>query len=64
MANKLEEFVARSIDELLQKLPPEKRLEGLSPEDRLKGLSPEELRAMMEAAQRRLQANGPSAKPT
>jgi hypothetical protein len=63
MANQLEEFVRQSIDELLKKLPPEKRLEGLSPEERLEGLSPEELRAALEAVQRRLQANGPSAKP-
>jgi hypothetical protein len=78
MASQLEEFVRQSIDELLNKLPPEKRLEGLSPEElrkrlspeqrleglspeqRLEGLSPEELRAALEAAQRRLQANGPS----
>jgi hypothetical protein len=60
MANQLEEFVRQSIDELLKKLPPEKRLEGLSPEQRLEGLSPEELRAALEAVQRRLQANGPS----
>ena len=42
MSNKLEEFVRQSIDEMLKKLPPEKRLEGLSPEERLKGLPPEE----------------------
>ncbi len=90
MASQLEEFVRQSIDELLKKLPPqkrleglspeerleglppekrleglspEKRLEGLSPEERLEGLSPEELRAAMEAVQRRLKANGSSAKP-
>jgi hypothetical protein len=63
MAKQLEEFVRQSIDELLKKLPPEKRLEGLSPEERLEGLSPEELRATLEAVQRRLQANGPASKP-
>ncbi len=62
MASKLEEFVRQSIDELLKKLPPEKRLEGLSPEERLEGLSPEDLRAALEAIQRRLGANGSSAK--
>jgi hypothetical protein len=72
MASQFKEFVRQSIDELLKKLPPEKRLEGLSPEERLEGLSPEErlaglsaeeLRAALEAVQRRLQANGPSSKP-
>jgi hypothetical protein len=42
MANKLDEFVRQTIDELLKELPPAKRLQGLSPEERLKGLSPEE----------------------
>jgi len=67
-------FLAKpfDIDELLAKLPPEKRLEGLSPEERLEGLSPkerleglsaEELRQTLEAARRRLQANGPSSTP-
>jgi len=63
MAAQLEEFVRQSIDELLKKLPPEKRLEGLSPEERLQGLSPEELRVVLEAAQRRLRANGSSENP-
>jgi hypothetical protein len=90
MSNQLQEFVRQSIDELLEKLPPEElrkhltpeerleglpaeelrkrlspgeRLKGLSPDERLEGLSPEELRAMVEAAQRRLQANGSSPKP-
>jgi hypothetical protein len=66
MANKLDEFVRETIDELLKELPPKKRLEGLSPEQRLEGLSPEELeelRVAVAAAQRRLQSNGPSAKP-
>jgi hypothetical protein len=58
MTAKLDEFVRQSIDELLKKLPPEKRLEGLSPEERLKGLSPDELRAAVEEAQRQLKANG------
>lgn len=72
MSEELKEFVRQSIDNLLRELPPEKRLEGLpaeervkglSPEERLAGLTPEELRAALEAVQRRLQANGPSAKP-
>src|SRR5262249_54129093 len=42
MPNELQEFVRKSIDELLQKLPPEERLKGLSAEERLKGLSAEE----------------------
>ncbi|MBY0528155.1 MAG: hypothetical protein K2R98_32465 [Gemmataceae bacterium] len=42
MANKLDEFVRETIDELLKELPLSKRLEGLSPEERLGGLSPEE----------------------
>jgi hypothetical protein len=42
MATKLEEFVRQSIDELLSKLPAEKRLQGLSAEERLEGLSAEE----------------------
>ncbi len=63
MANKLEEFVRQSIDELLKTLPPEKRMEGLSPKERLIGLSPEELRTMAEEAQRLLGAKGSSAKP-
>jgi hypothetical protein len=63
MASKLDEFVRQSIDELLKKLPPEKRMEGLSAKERLKGLSPEELREALEEAQRQLGANGSSAKP-
>lgn len=43
MPDALEEFTRQTIDRILQKLPPEKRLEGLSPEERLKGLSDEEL---------------------
>jgi len=52
MAEQLKEFVRQTIDELLQELPPEKRLEGLpaeelrkrlSPEERLEGLSPEQV---------------------
>ncbi len=52
MGNQLEEFVRNSIDELLKKLPPEKRLEGLSTEERLKGLSPEELRKRLSTEER------------
>ncbi len=72
MSQKLEEFVRQSIDDLLAKLPPEKRLEGLSPEERLEGLSPEErleglsadeLRQTLEAIQKRLNGNGQSSRP-
>jgi hypothetical protein len=72
MANRLDEFVRETIDELLKELSPKQRLEGLSPEQRLKGLSveqrleglsPEELRAVAEAIQRRLRSNGLTAKP-
>jgi DNA-directed RNA polymerase specialized sigma24 family protein len=42
MPNKLQEFAERSVAELLQKLPPEQRVQGLSPEDRLRGLSLEQ----------------------
>ncbi len=51
MANKLQEYVRKSLDELFRNMPPEERLKGLSPEqlrarlspeERLKGLSPEE----------------------
>jgi len=52
-----------SAEKRLEGLSAEKRLEGLSPDERLAGLSPEELRAAAEAIQRRLQGNGPSAKP-
>jgi hypothetical protein len=52
-----------SPEERLEGLSPEERLEGLSPEERLKGLSPEQLRAAMEAAQRKLQPNGTPPKP-
>jgi hypothetical protein len=61
MATKLEEFVRQSVEELLRKLPPEKRLEGLSAEERLEGLSPEELREALQEIQRRLQTNGADA---
>ena len=49
--------------ERLEGLSAEERLEGLSPKERLEGLTPEELRAALEELQRRLQGNGPSAKP-
>jgi hypothetical protein len=60
MPDKLKEFVRQTIDELLESLPAGERLKGLSPEERLEGLSPEQLGALLEAVQRRLQANGPS----
>ncbi len=44
----------------LEGITPEKRLEGLSAEEVVKALSPEELRAVVEAAQRRLHGNGSS----
>jgi hypothetical protein len=43
MANKLDEFVRETIDELLKELPVERRLEGISLEERLKGLFADEL---------------------
>lgn len=63
MSELLKEYARKRMKELLATVPPEERLEGISPEDRLKGLSKEELRALLEAAQRELQANGDSAKP-
>ncbi len=39
----LEEMIRDSIDELLEKLPSEKRLEGLAPEQRVDGLSVEQV---------------------
>ncbi len=56
----LDDYVTRHADEVVKKLPPEKRVEGLSPEQRLEGLSPEERRATLEALQRRVKANGSS----
>jgi hypothetical protein len=47
MPDALEEFARETIDQLLKKLPPEKRLAGLTPEDRLKGLTQEEKEAML-----------------
>ncbi len=43
MSTALEEFARETIDELLKKLPVEKRLEGLTPEQRVQGLSAEQL---------------------
>ncbi len=40
MANKLQEYVRKSLDELFRNMPPEEP-KRLSPEERLKGLSPE-----------------------
>ncbi len=42
MSVQLDEFVQETIKELLEELPPQKRLAGLTPEERLEGLSPEE----------------------
>jgi hypothetical protein len=42
MPEQLQEFVRQSIDQLLESLPPEKRLQGLSAEELRKRLSPEE----------------------
>jgi hypothetical protein len=68
MPDKLKEFVRQTIDEILEKLPPEERLKGLSAEERLKGLSAEEVvRGLppetLEALARQLKAKDPSAKP-
>jgi hypothetical protein len=77
MTSKLKDFVRQSIDELLQKLPPEElrkrltpqqRLEGLSPEQRLEGLSAEEVARALppevrEALARKLAPNGSSSTP-
>jgi hypothetical protein len=46
MSTAIEEFARETIDELLKKLPVEKRLEGLTPEQRVQGLSAAELRAL------------------
>jgi hypothetical protein len=65
MSETLEEFVQRTMDEVLKAMPREKRLEGLSPEERLeglsleqrvKGLSPEQLE-QLEALARRMREN-------
>jgi hypothetical protein len=58
MADKLQEYFRQRLDEIVRELPLEKRLEGLSPEERLEGLSAEQLRATVEAIQRKLQPNG------
>jgi hypothetical protein len=42
MPDALEQFAEETIEELLKKLPAEKRLKGLSPDERLEGLSPDE----------------------
>ncbi len=39
MPDALEEFARETIDQLLKKLPPEKRLAGLTTQERLMGLS-------------------------
>jgi hypothetical protein len=63
MADKLQEFVRQSIDEILASLPAEERLKGLPAEERLKGLTADEVvKALspetLEALIRRLKANG------
>jgi hypothetical protein len=77
MPDALEEFTRQTIDEILKKLPAEKRLEGLSAEKRLeglsaeervRGLSPDELLAALspearEALLRRLKDNGSPSTP-
>lgn len=62
MSEALKTYARERLKELLKDVPPEERLEGLSAEEVVQGLTPEQLRAVVEAAQRRLQANGPSAK--
>lgn len=57
MSTQLEEFVRQTLDEIVNSLPiekrlegltPEQRLQGLTPEQRLQGLSPEQIRAALE----------------
>ena len=69
MSDKLKAFVRETIDEILKNLPLEERLKGLSPQERLEGLSADEMVKVLspealEALARKLQANGPSAKPS
>ncbi len=64
----LEEFARQTINELLEKLPPEELLKRLSPEERLRGLTTDDLLAalspeMRKALARRLRDNGPEAGP-
>jgi hypothetical protein len=72
MSAKLKEFFQKSVDELLNTLPPEElrkhlsreeRLKGMSPEERLEGMSREELLALVEAAKRQLGDDGSPDKP-
>jgi hypothetical protein len=64
----LDELVEINPDEVLKRLPVEKRLEGLSPEERLEGLSAEELikgipLETLEALLRELKAKGSTSEP-
>jgi hypothetical protein len=71
MSSAFEEFARETIDELLKKLPAEKRIEllkGLSPQQRLEGLTPEQrvqglsAEELLELA-KRLKGNGAAEKP-
>jgi hypothetical protein len=55
----IDELVKTHPDEILEKLPVEKRLAGLSPAERLKGLSADEI-ATLEELLRKLKADGTS----
>jgi len=48
MPDLLEQFAEETIEELLRKLPAEKRLKGLSPDELLAALSPETRAALAE----------------
>jgi hypothetical protein len=52
MADKLAEFARETINEILKKLPSEKRLEGLSAEERIRGLSVDDLLEALPVEQR------------
>jgi hypothetical protein len=41
------DFIQSHADEILEKLPPERRVKGLSPEQRVKGLSADELERLL-----------------
>jgi hypothetical protein len=68
MPDMLEEFARDAIEQLLKKLPVEKRLEGLTPEqllqrlsleERVQGLSAETLQQLLEKLEK-LKGNGAS----
>ncbi len=63
MSEALKQYARERLKELLKDVPLKERLEGVSAKQIVQALSPEELRAVVEEAQQRLQANGPSSKP-